>query len=250
MKNFVQSNGKILPMKNKISYPKEGNDLCFKLEDNSFWFKHRNNCIIEVVKKYVSDKVFFDIGGGNGFTAKYLEDNGIPTCLVEPGIQGCLNAKTRGLSNIVCSTLENASFKINSLPAIGLFDVIEHIENDVAFLNMINTYCQPGGFVFITVPAYQFLWSKEDKDAGHFRRYTLQSIKNKLKKSGFETIYSTYIFSFLILPILFFRTIPSMLGLAKTGQKKSEKEHGIANISGGGVNPLLTERYRLFWLWR
>ncbi|MDR2651598.1 MAG: hypothetical protein LBC68_04705, partial [Prevotellaceae bacterium] len=102
--------------KNKISYPEEGNDFCFKLEDNSFWFKHRNNCIVEVVKKYAPDKIFFDVGGGNGFTAKCLEDNGITTCLIEPGLHGCLNAKTRGLSNIICSTLETASFKTNSLP--------------------------------------------------------------------------------------------------------------------------------------
>jgi len=28
---------------NKISYPKESYQNCFQIEDNSFWFKHRNN---------------------------------------------------------------------------------------------------------------------------------------------------------------------------------------------------------------
>ena len=73
---------------NKISYPTDGNDICFSIEDNSFWFKHRNNCIISLAKKYVKDTPFFDIGGGNGFVSKRLEENGIQTCLVEPGIQG------------------------------------------------------------------------------------------------------------------------------------------------------------------
>jgi hypothetical protein len=66
-----------------------GNDNCFALEDNSFWFKYRNNCIIQLAKQYVKDNLLFEIGGGNGFVSKGLEENGIQTCLIEPGIQGC-----------------------------------------------------------------------------------------------------------------------------------------------------------------
>jgi hypothetical protein len=33
-----------------ISYPQEGNDRCFEIEDKSFWFQHRNACIVELVK--------------------------------------------------------------------------------------------------------------------------------------------------------------------------------------------------------
>jgi SAM-dependent methyltransferase len=114
----------------------------------------------------------------------------------------------RGLKNIICSTLEDAGFKTNSLPAAGLFDVVEHISNDLCFLKTINFYMRPGGFLFITVPAYNILWSKEDVDAGHFRRYTLYELKKTLNKAGFKIEYATYIFSFLILPIFLFRTIP------------------------------------------
>jgi hypothetical protein len=110
-----------------VSYPMDGNETCFQIEDDSFWFKHRNDCIIAAVKKYSPDKVFFDVGGGNGFVAKGLENNGIQTVLVEPGQQGCLNAKVRGLTNVICATLENASFKPASIDALGLFDVIEHL---------------------------------------------------------------------------------------------------------------------------
>ena len=88
-----------------VSYPEIGNESCFQIEDNSFWFNHRNNCIVESVLKYSPNNIFFDVGGGNGFVAKGLNDKGITTVLVEPGIQGCLNAKKRNLGNIVCSTL-------------------------------------------------------------------------------------------------------------------------------------------------
>jgi hypothetical protein len=66
----------------KLSYPEDGNEDCFELEDESFWFKHRNNCIIEVVKRFNPKDIFFDIGGGNGFVAKGLENNGVQTVLV------------------------------------------------------------------------------------------------------------------------------------------------------------------------
>ncbi len=108
----------------RISYPESGNQDCFELEENSFWFKHRNNCIIQCVKKYCPNEIFFDIGGGNGFVTKALENNNIETVLVEPGAQGCINAKSRGLQNIICSTIENSTFTVNTIPAIGLFDVV------------------------------------------------------------------------------------------------------------------------------
>jgi hypothetical protein len=43
-----------------ISYPNEGNELCSCLEEDSFWFRHRNNCIIETVKQFPPG----DRGGG------------------------------------------------------------------------------------------------------------------------------------------------------------------------------------------
>lgn len=211
----------------EISYPESGNQNCFQIEENSFWFKHRNNCIATLVKKYSFNKDFFDIGGGNGFVAKRLEEEGIKTVLIEPGIQGCLNAQKRNLETIVCATLQSASINKNTIPSIGLFDVVEHIKDDVAFLTEIHDYLEKNGIVYITVPAYQFLWSNEDDDAGHYRRYTNKELESKLNKIGFEIIYKTYIFSILPLPIFLTRTLPSKLGFNKkpSNLEKHEKEH-------------------------
>jgi hypothetical protein len=205
--------------KREISYPIDGHKIHFQVEDNSFWFIHRNNCIIELVKKYSPGNPFFDIGGGNGFISKGLIENGVQAVLLEPGIQGCLNAKDRKIENIVCSTLEDASFKANSIPTIGLFDVVEHIENDFIFLKSIHDLITKNGYIFITVPAFNFLWSNEDLFLGHYRRYTLKRLKTKLKGIGFKIEYSTYFFSILPIPIFFFRTLPGLIGLKKTPQK-------------------------------
>ena len=223
---------------NAISYPADGNDICFDLEDRSFWFMHRNGCIISLAKKYVKDTPFFDIGGGNGFVAKGLEDHGIPACLIEPGTHGCAHARKRGLSRVICSDWEGAGFKESSIPSAGLFDVIEHIEKDVDFLRQIHRSMAPGGVLLVTAPAYRFLWSNEDDVVGHFRRHTVDGLKKTLGDAGFDIVYSTYLFSFLVVPIFLFRTIPNMLGLAKSGLKKNRKEHHAGNK--GIIKTILT----------
>lgn len=225
---LVKDNGIYFTNKqSKISYPESGNQDCFQMEDDSFWFKHRNKCILEIVKKHCLNNCFFDIGGGNGFVSKELQNNGIETVLVEPGIQGCLNANKRGIKNIICSTLENIEFKKNAIPTIGLFDVVEHIENDDEFLKEIFSYIKTDGYVVLTVPAYKALWSNEDIDAGHYRRYSLKEIEKKLTNIGFEIIQSTYIFSILPIPVFFFRTLPSKIGLNKNSNNlsKLKEEH-------------------------
>ena len=35
-----------------ISYPEVGNKACFEVEDQSFWFRHRNDCIRELVRNF------------------------------------------------------------------------------------------------------------------------------------------------------------------------------------------------------
>jgi 2-polyprenyl-3-methyl-5-hydroxy-6-metoxy-1,4-benzoquinol methylase len=224
----------------KISYPETGNEDCMQIEDQSFWFSHRNKIIISVVSSISKSKVFFDIGGGNGFVAQGLQENGVETVLVEPGIMGGQNAKKRGINNIICSTLEDANFKENSLSSVGLFDVVEHIENDVQFLQNIYKYIEDDGYVYITVPAYKFLWSDNDDQAGHFRRYTLKSIENKLKSIGFSIEYSTYFFSILPLPILIFRTIPSLLGV-KRKTKKVNGQNKDHNPKKGILNAVINK---------
>jgi len=222
-----------------VSYPEHGNDFCFQIEDNSFWFQHRNNCIIEAVKNFKPDGLFFDIGGGNGFVAKGLENAGIRCVLVEPGISGAVNARKRGIENVICSTLEDAGFQENSLSAVGLFDVVEHIEDDLTFLTSVHTIVKPGGHVFITVPAYGWLWSDEDKYAGHFRRYTLDSLTKPLEKAGFQMAYQTYIFSILPIPILLFRSIPGRIGYGKDPNDMDNKiqEHSpLKGLAGKVVN--------------
>jgi hypothetical protein len=53
----------------EVSYPSDANAACFALEDTSFWFAHRNACLLAMLDRFPTTGPFFDIGGGNGFVA-------------------------------------------------------------------------------------------------------------------------------------------------------------------------------------
>ena len=228
----------------KISYPLDGNEACFAIEENSFWFRHRNKCIVSIVNAYPpnNNETIFDIGGGNGFVSFGLANAGFDVALVEPGVAGSSQAKNRGIKNVICATTNTAKFKPHSLPAVGLFDVIEHIEDDLAFLQSIKGLMKKEGCLYATVPSYSFLWSEEDVSAGHFRRYTLESISEVLKTAGFQVEFSSYIFRFLPLPVFLLRTLPYRIGLSK-GERKTNnisRDHTVKDgIKGKILDSLL-----------
>jgi SAM-dependent methyltransferase len=199
-----------------VDYPDQGNAFCFAVEDSSFWFQHRNDVIVDLVRRFPPGGFIADIGGGNGFVSLGLQRAGFESIVIEPGPQGARNARSRGLQPVVQATLQDARFLPASLPAAGMFDVLEHVQDDVAVLNLLHTLVSPGGRVYVTVPAFQLLWSSEDELAGHHRRYTIGSLSQRLVNAGFTTEDATYLFSPLPLPILLFRSLPTRLGWRKT----------------------------------
>lgn len=206
------------PDDDPVSYPPEGNAECFELEESSFWFQHRNACIEAAVRRHPPPpgEAIFDIGGGNGFVSLGLHRAGFDVVVIEPGRSGAINSRRRGLPAVVCATSSSAGIPRSSLGAVGLFDVIEHIENDVAYLRSLRSLMKDGGRLYATVPAHSALWSAEDVSAGHFRRYTRRPLATALESGGFAVDYATYIFRPLPLPIFMLRTIPFLLGKART----------------------------------
>jgi SAM-dependent methyltransferase len=210
-----------------LAYPLDQNQRCFQIEDNSFWFKHRNDCIISLLKRFPPASMLLDLGGGNGFVARRMIDEGFDVALLEPGPAGAFNGRmARNLPIVICSTLEDVGFPESSLDAVGCFDVIEHIADDYAFVGQVQKILKPGGLFYITVPASSWLWSGHDTHAQHYRRYEKQTILDLLSQN-FDVLYFTYFFRILILPTLLMKTIPYRLGISKeTSILTFETEHG------------------------
>ena len=211
--------------KMEISYPEYGNAEYFGIEDKSFWFKYRNSCIEKIIENSGINGEIADIGGGNGFVSKMMQEIGMDVMLVEPGENGVINAKKRGIKKIICGAFDREMFE-EEIENAGLFDVLEHIEDDKKFIEDIYRIIRKNGKIIITVPAFNLLWSNEDEEVGHFRRYRLKEIEKTVENAGFKIEYSSYLFSFLWIPLFLLRTIPSFFGVRKkSSEERIEKEH-------------------------
>ncbi|MDP7720887.1 class I SAM-dependent methyltransferase [Mycobacterium sp. TY814] len=223
-----------------MSYPDDGHAACLQLEDRSFWFRHRNRCIASVARRFPPEGVLLDIGGGNGYVSKGLTDAGFSCALVEPGVNGARAAFERGVDPVICARLEDIGLARGSISAAGMFDVLEHIEDEAGALRRIHSLLRPGGRLFLTVPAYAFLFSTDDVVAGHFRRYTLRSLKHALAGSGFRPEYATYIFAPLPPFIFAMRTLPSLRGRRRPeDEEKQTFEHVREGVSARVVDRIL-----------
>lgn len=215
-----------------VSYPDGGNAACLAVEDGSFWFQHRNRCICAALKRFPPPGPIFDIGGGNGFVSLALAAAGHDVVLVEPGVNGARAGHQRGLPAVACASLHAAGFHPGSLPAVGLFDVVEHVDDDLSFMRQVAAAMAPSGRAYLTVPAYTWLWSGEDDAAGHKRRYTQGSLAQVVERAGFEIEYASYFFRWLPLPILLLRTVPGRLGL---GRRAPSVARAREHAGGPGV---------------
>ncbi len=223
-----------------ISYPDDGNDFCFEVEETSFWFAHRNRAIVEAMRAFPpAEGPLLDVGAGNGFVAAALQREHFDVIAIEPNESGAANAERRGVNRVVRGTLDSAGFAEASAGGVGLFDVVEHIDGDREFLTSVRRYLRRDGRVYLTTPAVPALWSDEDVYAGHFRRYTVASLSALLRGAGFEVDYATYFFSPLPLPVFLLRSLPSRFFTLKPKHR-----------AGGKTTRALMERVLRFELAR
>jgi glycosyltransferase involved in cell wall biosynthesis len=78
--------------------------------------------------------------------------------------------------------------KVSDTPfdTIVCMNVLEHLENDQQVLECFYDSLEPGGKAIILVPQHPWLFTKMDTSVGHFRRYTIADLSEKVRKAGFE----------------------------------------------------------------
>lgn len=142
-----------------------------------------------------------EIGCGNGAVLRYLKSKNINI----EGVDFSLNQLKycSKLANVPLYQTDAVStpFPDSHYNLIGVFDVIEHVENDQALIDELYRICQDNGSVLVTVPAHHFLWSYFDTLSEHKRRYTQKDLEAKLKKAGFEIVKISH-FMFFLFPII------------------------------------------------
>lgn len=175
-----------------------------QLEADNFWFCARNRLISWTMKKYCPHfRSFLEIGCGTAFVLTNLAQ-----AFPDATFTGS-EIFTAGLS-IAAQRLPSAKFIqmdalqvpfVEEFDAIGAFDVLEHIEDDLSVLSQIHTALKTQGYLILTVPQHRWLWSATDEYACHVRRYSADELHQKIVAAGFEIIRSTSFVSTL-LPVM------------------------------------------------
>jgi SAM-dependent methyltransferase len=170
-------------------FPDEAPGLLFSVKDGHFWFTHRRLAIREAARDCLADKSrgrILDLGCGDG---EILVELSRVSCAVglDPRINDLALARRRGVMRLVAARGDQPPFT-RSFDLVGLFDVVEHVENDVGLLRGAAALAVPGGFILLTVPGDPRLWSKFDRYAGHYRRYTRRALEGLLRDAGLEQV--------------------------------------------------------------
>ena len=228
----------------ETSYPDDGHDWCRAIEDESFWFQHRNRMIQAAVARFPPFGALLDVGGGNGCVAAALQRAGQQVVMLEPAPLGVRHAQARGVP-VIQGVLTEGLFAGDSIAGIGLFDVLEHLADDGALLREAARVLIPGGRIYVTVPAHPLLWSPEDDYAQHHRRYTPSRLMRAMREAGLSKIFLTPFFSCLIAPILMLRVLPGLMGLGRPSRTGNERSHLLpAGIMGRVLTQTLNAEVR------
>lgn len=170
------------------------------IENATFWFPARNRLISLVAAPFMKSGVSFcEVGCGTGY--------------VLAGLSRCFPSVNFSATDIYSSALKFAASRVpaaqfyqmdaRSIPfsaefdVMGLFDVLEHIEEDEAILKELHRALKPKGILLVTVPQHPSLWSQQDEFACHVRRYTRKEIHSKLRQTGFREVFTTSFVSLL-----------------------------------------------------
>lgn len=113
----------------------------------------------------------------------------------------CARARERGLDVRAGALPDAIPLENGRWDAVCLFDVLEHVDEEANALAACRRLLAPGGRLFVTVPAYAWLWSRHDELLGHRRRYTAGRLRRAAEEAGFAVERLTY-FNTLLAPAI------------------------------------------------
>jgi len=170
-------------------------------EDAHWWFNTRTRGLLRLLDRYVapgSARLVLDVGCGAGNMMHHLGRYGrvVGVDNFEKPLRVCV---ARGY-DAQLAPAEALPYADNSFGLVALLDVMEHCDDDVAVLRECYRVCAPGGFLAVTVPAFQWLWTDNDVINGHRRRYTVRQLEELMQAVGFAPRRTSYAF-FLVFPL-------------------------------------------------
>ena len=134
-----------------------------------------------------------EVGSGTGTMSDRIEHLCSELVLVEPAANLCaiLEDRFTGHERVVVrqGTLESVvdgepDLFDSKFDTVVSFNVLEHIEDDVATLRSARNLLRPGGRLVLFVPSLPFLYGSVDAQVDHIRRYTRRSLRAAIASAG------------------------------------------------------------------
>jgi SAM-dependent methyltransferase len=224
-------------------YPREAFWKLAGIEDRHFWFRSRNNVIAILIARFLGGRTssadFLEIGCGTGYVLRRLA--AVPYLRVmgaEIHLAGIELAKQR-VPDVEIVQLDATRLPFTGrFDAIGMFDVLEHIERDEEVMRSVHQALGPGGLFFITVPQHPFLWSRQDDLAHHQRRYTRRELLGKLGDCGFQIEYAGS-FCFTLFPLMAAARLFKRRGAGSISEELEGSEFSPPPVVNGLLRALL-----------
>lgn len=187
-------------------------------ESRHWWFCGRRNILDRMLKdlSLPRNARILEIGSGTGGNLAMLARYGQVSALeMDETARALANQKTGGLFDIRAGYCpDRIPFADQRFDLICLFDVLEHIPNDVGTLDALKGLLAPGGRVMLTVPAHPWLWGAHDEYLHHQRRYKAAELKEMLRRAGFNIKRFTY-FNTVLFPLAALVRLKERLGKSK-----------------------------------
>jgi SAM-dependent methyltransferase len=168
------------------------------LENEHWWYRARRTILEQAVDRFVGDtRRALTVGVGASREAEMLSKR---TRLVAID-RAPINPHCTDFALATQADATALPFHDRSFDAVFIFDVLEHIDADDLALKELRRVLKPGGRLLVTVPAFMFLFGRQDVVSEHKRRYRRGPLARLLEGAGFDVDYATYFNTLLFPPI-------------------------------------------------
>jgi len=219
-----------------------------KLEQVHWWFRGRRGLYVPLLEHVLTaerghpprDLTVVDVGCGVGGFLEPMAAFGtvVGMELDLPAIEWC---RQRGLPRTVVARCDELPLPDAGADLLTLWDVLEHTPDDRAVLRQLRAALRPGGHLALSLPAYQWLFTNNDKVAMHYRRYTRGGIVERLSQAGFEVVKATYV-NVLLAPLI----VPAVLALKAKQALLPVPDDATTNLSFAPPRPINELLFRCF----
>jgi SAM-dependent methyltransferase len=177
-------------------------DRMRELEGSHWWFTGRRKVLTALIGdlELPPNAKIAEVGCGVGGNLEMLRAFG-EVSAVEPDAESRAYIDQR-LGMAVQDGLlpDGLPLARGSFDAVCAFDVVEHVDDDAGSVRALADLVKSGGYLVITVPAYQWMWSHHDVLHHHKRRYQRPAIEALVREAGLSIVRSSY-FNGLLFPM-------------------------------------------------